>query len=65
MNRMLRKFLLAVIAVNGPSSSGEPRQAQEVYRFDIKETSGRTHGELTRLAYDQAEAAGVDMVCWS
>lgn len=60
---MLRKFLLAVIAVNWAFFGvGNHAQAQEVYRFDIKEDIGPNSWRITRLAYDQAEAAGVDMV---
>lgn len=63
MNKMLRKFLLALIMVNGTFLGlGSYAQAQEVYRFAIKEDIGPNSWRVTRQAFDNAEAAGVDMI---
>lgn len=60
---MLRKFLLALIMVNGTFLGlGSYAQAQEVYRFAIKEDIGPNSWRVTRQAFDNAEAAGVDMI---
>lgn len=39
-----------------------PSHAQEIYRFDIKEDIGPNSWRTTKIAFDNAEAAGVDLI---